>query len=251
MRRRDRFRVQQQAMDGTVEGVLSGATLLVVVAPHPDDDVLGCGALIACAARTMPVSVLYVTDGSASHVNSKAYPPERLGAVREREALRALRALGVREQPVFIRVRDGCVPPSASREGRRLIAQVRVAIPEDRRVVVAYPWRRDPHADHRAVAELTQQALRTRPNARAVEYAVWLGIIGDPAADAPRAGEGEVVAFDARPWLGRKRAALRRHRSQLGLVVRDAERAFVLPEALLARALGPEERFLVRHAAAG
>ena len=51
------------------------STSLLVVAPHPDDDVLGCGALIARVAPHMPVRVVYVTDGTASHDGSLTYPP--------------------------------------------------------------------------------------------------------------------------------------------------------------------------------
>lgn len=226
-------------------GVVRDAVALVVIAPHPDDDVLGCGALIAWASAMMPVRILYVTDGAASHVGSATHPPERLRTVREAEALRAAAALGVTESAIFARVPDGHVPPAQSAAGRDVIATTRGLIPTNERVAVAFPWRRDPHADHRAVSELVRIALTERPHAQPLEYAVWLGLIGDPHADEPVPAEGESISCDARPWLARKRAAIGEHRSQLGQVVHDAAQAFVLPATLLDRALGAQERYVL------
>jgi LmbE family N-acetylglucosaminyl deacetylase len=224
------------------------ATSLHVVAPHPDDDVLGCGALIARAAAQLPVHVLYVTDGAASHAGSPSYPPERLRAVREREARRGLARLGVREEPEFLGWPDGTVPFAHDPSGAPLIEALRAFIPANEDVAVAVPWRRDHHRDHLATASLCAAVLRERPRATAIEYAVWLGILGG-AGDEPRPGEGVAIDLDTRPWLAKKRNALREHRSQLGRLIRDAHAAFTLPAPLLARALGPTERFVLSRSA--
>ena len=58
----------------------------VVVAPHPDDESLACGGLIAKAcAENRPMRVVIVSDGAGSHPNSKACPPDRMRALREEE----------------------------------------------------------------------------------------------------------------------------------------------------------------------
>jgi LmbE family N-acetylglucosaminyl deacetylase len=220
------------------------STSLVVVAPHPDDDVLGCGALIARVAPHMPVRVIYVTDGAASHDGSLTYPPARLRDVREREARRALAQLGVARPPIFLAWPDGTVPMADDAAAEPLIAALRETIPNGEDVAVAVPWRRDPHCDHRAVTSLVDAVLRERPRAARFEYAVWLGVIGDPS-DEPAPGEGIAIEIESRPWLHAKRAALREHRSQLGGLITDAAWSFELPEALLMRALGPVERFVV------
>jgi LmbE family N-acetylglucosaminyl deacetylase len=220
------------------------ASMLVVVAPHPDDDVLGCGALIARVATHVPVRVVYVTDGAASHEGSATFPPPRLRAVREREALRALRRLGVRNPPRFLRWPDGTVPAGGDAAAAPLLFALRSAIPADCDVAVAVPWRRDPHCDHRAVASLVDAVLRDRPRAERFEYAVWLGIIGQ-TDDEPRPGEGLSVDVDGSAWRAAKRAAIAEHRSQLGALITDAPTAFALPPALLARAYGAMERFVI------
>lgn len=51
----------------------------VIVAPHPDDEILGCGGvlqLLHAAGRSL--LLISITDGTASHPGSSAWPPERL-----------------------------------------------------------------------------------------------------------------------------------------------------------------------------
>ena len=77
----------------------------LVLAPHPDDESLGCGGLIAAAcAGGQPPIVVVLTDGAGSHPNSRAYPPDRLRTTREAETLAALACLGLLEdRVVFLR----------------------------------------------------------------------------------------------------------------------------------------------------
>ncbi|RYF32212.1 MAG: PIG-L family deacetylase, partial [Comamonadaceae bacterium] len=72
----------------------------VVVAPHPDDEVLSVGGLLAMlsnngAARSddFVVTVIAVTDGAASHTGSLEWPRSRLLRERPRETERALAQL--------------------------------------------------------------------------------------------------------------------------------------------------------------
>jgi len=88
------------------------ARKILVVAPHPDDETLGCGGLISLLAQNgAAFYIVFVTDGSASHRNSTAWPTARLAAQREQEARNALVCLGIAHaHHLFLRLPDVDMP---------------------------------------------------------------------------------------------------------------------------------------------
>jgi LmbE family N-acetylglucosaminyl deacetylase len=94
----------------------------IVVAPHPDDESLACGGLLAEACRQgLRGKVVVVSDGVGSHPNSKAYPPDRLRSLREEEARQAATELGLKpEDMFFLGLPDRFVPSEAKRPNERL-----------------------------------------------------------------------------------------------------------------------------------
>lgn len=228
-----------------LESLFGSARHVVAVAPHPDDDVLGCGGVLAAAAaRGLAVDVVYVTDGTASHVGSPSFPAKRLRALREAEAAAALAVIGVRSPPRFLRWPDGTVPQADDPAAAALLPSLAGAIPHTGTTLVLSPWARDPHPDHRAVSALVRAAVAARPNVILAEYRVWLDERGSPD-DAPRAADGTLLVCDVSPYAARKRNALAMHRSQLGEVISDAREAFVLPPRLIAAAGATVERFVL------
>jgi len=219
---------------------------IAVVAPHPDDDVLGCGAVLAAAAAGgVPSAVFFMTDGSRSHPGSRRYPPQRMRALREREALAALERCGVAPMAAtFFRAPDGACESSATPPrvalGERLAAALIAFAP----TIVFAPWRRDPHPDHRVVASLAARAsARCSVRPRYVEYPVWLAERGE-AHEGPMPLEVRALAFAfAVPIAAQKRAAIGEHRSQLGAVVEDDPAAFALSPAMIERACTSPELF--------
>ncbi|MDN6860934.1 PIG-L family deacetylase, partial [Pseudomonas sp. CAN2814] len=72
---------------------------LVVVAPHPDDEVLACGGLLASLDQGLEQDreglLISVTDGEGSHPDSPRWTPESLRRARQEESRTALAELGL------------------------------------------------------------------------------------------------------------------------------------------------------------
>jgi LmbE family N-acetylglucosaminyl deacetylase len=217
---------------------------IVVVAPHPDDDAIGCGGTIArCVDIGLDVEVVYVTDGAASHPNSKRFPGPALRALREREATAGLRALGVRSEPVFLRVPDGHVSRLRGEPRKTVVAALRGAIESAGCAAIFAPWLREPHPDHAATAELVLAALESiAPKPRLLWYAVWLDVFGVPADRPPVDAPFVEISLSDRE-AACKRAALMAHVSQTTRLIDDDPAGFCASPDVLEAWLGPVERF--------
>jgi len=216
---------------------LAPSQRLVVVAPHPDDEVLACGALVAMhAARGGEVVFVAVTDGEASHAGLS--PPGRceLAAQRRAERLRGLARLGIAKPQVHtLALPDGDVQAQGGLLRGWLLFFLR---PGD---VVVSTWEGDGHPDHDSTGRVTQGAC-LRVGSRFLAAPVWMWHWAAPA--------------DARvPWhrlrrlplstdaCARKQAALAAHVTQL--TPRSASVGAVLGPHLLARAAWRHEYFFV------
>lgn len=210
-----------------------------VVAPHPDDEALGCGALCAeLATRGREVWALLVTDGGASHPGSRRFPRERLARERLGEWRAGLAQLGVPpERTVALGFPDGALAGSDPGAVRAAVEAAWAAAPP---ATLLLPWRRDPHPDHRACWAHLAPLLAGK---RVLEYTVWLGERGE-GPDWPQPAEGLAEwLFPVPPALAaRKARAIAAHRSQLGLIDDDPS-GFTLAPGMVERAVAGPERF--------
>lgn len=215
-----------------------------VVAPHPDDESLGVGALMAeLSDLGTEVWALLLTDGGASHSGSADWPRDRLAAQRLSEWHAALDLLGVApNRRVALGLPDGALPCPED-GGEAPVALIQKALADAPPATVLLPWRRDPHPDHRTAHALMTAALEPWPLARRLEYAVWLPERGGED-DQPRPGEAQRYTTQLPQQRARKEAAVRAHRSQLGHLIHDDPGGFTLPEEMVGRALDRPETLL-------
>jgi len=144
-----------------------------VVAPHPDDEVLGCAGIMCWLdAAGTNVEIIAVTDGNASHARSTCITGSELVVRRDAERRAALEELGV----AHLRIERLGFPDSrvAGRE-RDLVRSLTSRI--DRESTVIVPWRHDGHPDHEAVARAGLAAARTT-GARCLEVPIWTRVRG-------------------------------------------------------------------------
>lgn len=214
---------------------------LVVVAPHPDDESLGLGGLIALAQRAgSGVTVIFLTDGEGSHTGSPTFPPARLAEVRRGEAIDALRVLGVPATAVhFLGLGDTALPGLAEEKRRDAMQRIQSCIPPgDALLCVTAPT--DPHGDHQAASRLVRD-IRWPAHVAVMHYPVWTWMAA-PSTLPDTVPTGYRV--DIAPVLSLKRKAVACHRSQHGLVVHDAREAFILDPVFVERLSGPVETLL-------
>lgn len=202
----------------------------VVVAPHPDDEIIGAAGVIQALRRQgSMVRVIVVSNGAASHPDSAAWPPARLIDARRRESLLALRRLGVtRDHVTFLGLPDGGL--SARPVLCRQLLSRAICHCRDVDMLVG-PAMTDGHPDHRAVAA----ALRdTRFAGRRMTYQVW------PPQRA-RVARGRTVTLAG--GAAAKRSLIRMHRTQLGAITDDPH-GFAIACHELAVFAHPVEQFV-------
>ncbi|QJD95068.1 PIG-L family deacetylase [Mucilaginibacter robiniae] len=219
---------------------------VLVIAPHQDDESLGCGGTIALLRQAgLPVHVAFVSDGSLSHPNSKKYPTEKRIALREQEALAALQILGINNNQVtFMHLPDGSVPFNGDPQFTGAVNQMQQLLLDIKPQTILLPWRRDPHTDHRATWQIVDEAINeTGISARQLEYLIWLW---ERAADndLPQPGEMQIWQVNIEQVIELKKQAIAAHLSQTTRLIDDDPEGFMLSPEVLAHFDKPYEIFV-------
>ena len=230
--------LQQLAVPGWQWSEHAGPSArLVVVAPHPDDEVLACGGLLAMATQSGSESlVVAVTDGEASHSGSAHWTTDRLRATRRGERAMGLAQLGLSgANLVRMGLPDGQVARHSAVLTSRLTALLR---PGD---VVVSTWRLDAHPDHDAAGACAALACRAS-GCRLAEAPVWMWHWAVPGDWRVPWNRLRAVQLQPRAWE-RKQAALSAHASQLSQ--RGPSQGPVLDNGILARSCRDTEYFFI------
>ena len=187
---------------------------IMVFAPHPDDEIIGCGGrLRQHILRGDTVVVVFVTSGEAGDLKLSG---SELAAIRRQEAGAAAAVLGYSEL-IWLNLPDGGVS-YATEHVQNIATLIRSHQPD----TVYCPHAQDAHPDHRATHQLVAEAIvRAAANVFAkagatpwqvktwLTYEVW----------TPLTRPQFSTAIDAQ--LDTKIAALRRYTSQLANVAYD------------------------------
>lgn len=220
----------------SIDDLLDIHRRLVVVSPHPDDELLMCGGLLGLHARRGgAVAIIAVTDGESSHPTDPRWSPTRLAEARRLERLRGLSHLGLGTDVVSrLGLFDGGVAAQAARleQGLRDLLK-----PGD---CVLSTWRLDGHPDHDAAGAAAAGVCRDL-GCRLLEAPVWMWHWSEP--DDPRVPWHRLRSL-ALPndIVASKAAALAEHATQLTARASDPP---VLGDAILARSARRAEYFLV------
>lgn len=170
---------------------------VLVLAPHPDDESLGCGGAIALHHRQGDrVKVVFATDGAAGDPLGY-YKDCDYRELRRAEARRAASILGI-DELVFWDYPDGKLT-----EAHDLGERLRTLLTTDRPDILYRPSTLEIHPDHWALGVGVEEALRQyRPTHGDFCYEVWATIQPTHALDI-------TAVWDL------KRKAIEQHESQL------------------------------------
>lgn len=208
----------------------------VIIAPHPDDEVLGCGGIMQLlAAAGRPLQLISVTDGSASHPGSQRWTVERLSVVRPQESAEALRRLGLPMHSLKW-LRGGFTDTQVAAQEIELSEFIAGYLHASD--VVFTTWRQDGHSDHEAVGRASVEAAR-RVGATCHELPVWTWHWATPE-DASVPWERARKILLSPTHIARKRHAAHAFASQLE-GDRDVGLGPVLAPYVLDRLLQPFE----------
>ena len=223
---------------------------VLILAPHADDESLGCGGIIAALCeKQVAVHIWLMSDGTMSHPKSRQFSPSQRRAIREAEFCQAAAILGVRPESLkFFRFPDTQVPDTGTVVFDNAVADLSLHLKELQPSYVFAPWRRDPHCDHRATNNMIRACIHaTKWSGNFFEYPIWLYELAGEG-DLPK--QDEVISYAFHPdeqQMHKKQLAIQCHASQLGKVFEEDEAGFVLLPQVLAHFLQPIEHFFYVH----
>ena len=129
---------------------LAAARRALVIAPHPDDETLGCGGTLARLAPNCEIHVLLVTNGDGG-----GDLPPGTSERRKDEMAAAARTLGITAPVLHFDEPDGRFADSPAY--RKALAAV---VERLRPNWVFLPWLLDSHPDHSRIARASSEVLR-------------------------------------------------------------------------------------------
>ncbi|MFL5241785.1 MAG: PIG-L deacetylase family protein [Gemmataceae bacterium] len=181
------------------------AERIMVIAPHPDDEAIGCGGMLCRHGdRGDDVRVVFLTSGEQA---LPLLPKSDVWRMREEEAKNAARVLNVQNLD-FLHWPDGSVESSLDGGLDEFASLMRRHRPS----TLYLPHPQDAHADHRAALPLVLQTLKRLSRSdwpRLKAFEIW-----SPLARADR-------LEDITGVMARKIRAVRCYTSQLTLVPYD------------------------------
>lgn len=194
----------------------------VVLAAHPDDEVLAIGGLLALLSGVgVPLTLIWATSGEASHPGSTALAAGELARLRVAETRASLARLGVGGEAVWLGLPDGGLEQRYAELARAVRALHR---PGDRWLA---PYRGDAHPDHeacgRAAAEVSDDL---------VELPIWAWHWATPGDERVPWERARTVALPPEV-VARKAAAIAELRSQVSPIGPGPADGPVLPSRVL------------------
>ena len=187
---------------------------ILIISPHPDDDVIGMGGTIAVKAKEgCSFTIVYVTNGGGSIKTEdyKALSKDELIKLRKEEAEKSLLPLlddTSKARQIFLDLESSVLfstPELYTRELNKLLKETNY----DETYI---PYFKDKHPTHRAVADLSEETIKDGGYKTSLyAYETW---------DALPFGE-DTIAVDISAYYKNKLSAVSCHKSQCSITPFD------------------------------
>lgn len=128
------------------------------MAPHPDDEIFGCGGVLAQhRLQRDKIKIIYLTGD------------ER----REKEARAATQILGI-DDLAFLNFKDGNLVA-----GKKETAAIKKIVHKFKPSIIYIPYFLDTHPDHQATAKILAKALTGSSSIEVWSYEVWTPLLAN------------------------------------------------------------------------
>ena len=201
---------------GKSKPMYSSQKSALVFAPHQDDETLGCGGIIAIKReQKTPVSVVFITDGQASHLDHPSLEPMELGKIRKQEALTALDILGVEKSNIyFLDEPDSQLAQITSEKREKLLDKLIKLLQTINPQEVFITYRQDISSDHETAYALIREAvLRSEIKVEIFQYPIWQ-LWKPQTFDFQSSELSNAYRLSIRKVLNKKKQALAVYKSQ-------------------------------------
>lgn len=145
---------------------------IICFAPHPDDEILGCGgSLLKAKAKGYDITMVYLSLGEYA---SPIYSPKKLAMIRKAETKKVCHLLGTKNI-YYLNIPDNQINALDFKSFCTLIKIIR----KERAHIAYIPHQRETSSDHQQASLLIQRALGMAGSANFSKYGKpwWVGTV--------------------------------------------------------------------------
>lgn len=147
---------------------------IIILSPHPDDEILGCAGLIqGLDLLRREVVIVAVTNGTQSHPYSKKYSAEELSTIRPNESRRALKSLHLTQniQYLSFELEDGKLLEQVKTLEQKLHQLINKKLRKKHNILVT-TYEKDGHPDHECLGRCVRE-FAEREQLKCYQVLIW------------------------------------------------------------------------------
>ena len=208
---------------------------IYVFSPHPDDEVLACGGVIAKKIQEgFVVKIVVLTSGEKSHASYNNSLLDNLSKIRESESIRSSEILGVQKENItFLRYPDSKINENKINITKDILNILTKDI--NKTVEIYAPHIYDRHIDHKASNEIVLDVIDKLDYEKDIFLYITWSMLGE-------FNFTKETQIDIRDTIKLKTRAIAEHKSQISLFVKEQKQP-ILGKTFLQKKLDTFETF--------